>query len=137
MLTLSINYDINVRVKRFHGQDQYILCAAFRAMMPGASALFADDTNHSAQAALDIRLSRRPRGNADAHGGAPNRPSASTSHPAFCSTLWRAAARLEKLAMVAPVTNAPPPMDGSPKISRSQRSAISSNVAAMGESVYA
>src|SRR6266567_559821 len=71
MLTLSINYDINVRVKRFHGQDQYILCAAFRAMMPGASALFADDTNHSAQAALDIRLSRRPRGNADAHGGVP------------------------------------------------------------------
>ena len=37
-------------------------------------------------------------------GGAPNRPSASTSQPARRSTSLRAAARQVKLATVAPVT---------------------------------
>ena len=37
-------------------------------------------------------------------GGAPNRPSASTSQPARASTAWRAAASAVKLAIVAPVT---------------------------------
>ncbi|HEX7149266.1 MAG TPA: aminotransferase class V-fold PLP-dependent enzyme, partial [Actinomycetota bacterium] len=38
-------------------------------------------------------------------GGAPRRPSLSTSQPAAASTWWRAAARPVKLAICPPVTN--------------------------------
>src|SRR5262249_703774 len=61
-----------------------------------------------------------------AMGGARKRPCASTSQPAEASTAWRAAASPAKLAIVAPVTNAPPQVDGRPSTSSSQPSAISS-----------
>src|SRR5207253_68744 len=41
-------------------------------------------------------------------GGAPNNPSASTSHSARSRRAWRAAASAVKFAIVAPVTKPPP-----------------------------
>ena len=65
-------------------------------------------------------------------GGAPNSPSASTSQPCAASTAWRAAASALKLAIVAPVTNAPAQSSGRPKSPRIQPSATASSAAAAG-----
>ena len=65
-------------------------------------------------------------------GGAPKSPSASTSQPARSRTEWRAEASPQRLAWVAPVTNAPPDSRGRSRISSSQRSAACSNAATPG-----
>ena len=67
-------------------------------------------------------------------GGAPRRPSLSTSQPAAASTWWRAAARPVKLAICPPVTNPVLTVGGSPSRSVSQPAATSSTVAAAGPS---
>ncbi len=65
-------------------------------------------------------------------GGAPKRPSDSTSHPSRSSIAVRAAARHVKLAMVAPLTKAAPQPAGMSSSSTSQRCATSSRREAMG-----
>ena len=67
-------------------------------------------------------------------GGAPIRPSRSTSQPAAASTWWRAAARPVKVAIWPPVTKPVLTVDGSPSRSVSQPAATSSTVAAAGPS---
>jgi hypothetical protein len=66
-------------------------------------------------------------------GGAPKRPSASTSQPCAASSAWRAAASELKFAIVAPVTKAPAEPSGRQKISRIQSSATDSRTAVAGE----
>src|SRR6266550_470374 len=56
-------------------------------------------------------------------GGAPNRPCVSTFQPRRASRAWRAAARPEKLAWVAQVTNPTPHAGGSPSTASSQLAA--------------
>ncbi len=58
-------------------------------------------------------------------GGAPIRPSRSTSHPTSASTWWRAAARPTVLAPWAPVTNPTVTPAGRPSNSASPRPATS------------
>ena len=65
-------------------------------------------------------------------GGAPNRPSTSTSQPACSSTWWRAAMRPVTLAICAPVTKAPDPFTGSPRSSRNHPRTTSSMTATAG-----
>ena len=69
-------------------------------------------------------------------GGAPWRPSRSTSQPARARTAWRAAASAVKLAIVAPVTNPTLVPAGRPSSSTSQPAATSSATAAAGEMTY-
>ncbi len=64
--------------------------------------------------------------------GAPKSPSASTFQPTRWSNTLRAAASAEKLAIVAPVTKAPPDCGGNLKRSSSHPRAISSSRAVAG-----
>jgi hypothetical protein len=66
-------------------------------------------------------------------GGAPARPSRSTSQPAAASTWCLAAARPVKLAMVAPVTKPQEALAGRPSSSASQPAAACSAAAAAGD----
>ena len=66
-------------------------------------------------------------------GGAPTRPWPAASQPCRLSTASRAAARQVALAMVAPVTKAPPASGGRPSSPATQRSATASSRAAAGD----
>ena len=66
-------------------------------------------------------------------GGAPNIPSAVTSHPARARSAWRAVTSAVKFAMVAQVTKPPSHSGGNPSASQTQRRATSSNSAPMGD----
>ena len=67
-------------------------------------------------------------------GGAPSRPSRSTSHPARRYASFRAAKRQVKLAVCPPVTKPTLHSRGRPSRSRSQPIATSSAAAPAGES---
>ena len=107
--------------------------------------------DHAALASVGMRITRswpRPR-NCSAEntvvwasspistviGGAPNRPCASTSQPAWRSTSPRAAARQTKLATVAPVTKPTELSRGRSRRSSSQPPATVSTAAAAGARV--
>ena len=65
-------------------------------------------------------------------GGAPLRPSRSTSHPTPARTWWRAAARQVKCAIWQPVTNPNEESSGRPRSSFSHVPATSSTTLAAG-----